>query len=39
LGGAAVTTVDAGAKADHRAIYVFGAIDQKAWFDRLAGRN
>ena len=35
LGGAAVKTIDAGAQADHRGIYIFGAIDQKEWFDGI----
>jgi pimeloyl-ACP methyl ester carboxylesterase len=35
LGGATVTTLDAGDQADHRAVYVFGLIDQKRWFDSL----
>ena len=35
LGGAPVKTIDAGAQADHRAIYIYGAIDQKEWFDGI----
>ena len=35
LGGAPVKTIDAGAQADHRGIYLFGAIDQKEWFDAI----
>lgn len=39
LGGATVKTIDAGAIADHRAVYIHAAIDQKDWFDQLAGRR
>lgn len=35
LGGAPATTIDAGAKADHRGVFVFGVLDQKVWFDSM----
>ncbi|HPU15550.1 MAG TPA: prolyl oligopeptidase family serine peptidase, partial [Polymorphobacter sp.] len=35
LGGATATTIDAGAKADHRGVFVFGVLDQKLWFDSM----
>ncbi|MEK7346556.1 MAG: alpha/beta fold hydrolase [Pseudomonadota bacterium] len=35
LGGAPVTTLDAGDQADHRGVFVFGLLDQKRWFDNL----
>lgn len=37
MGGAAVTGVDAGPKADHRGVFLFGMQDQKQWFDQLLG--
>lgn len=33
IGGAEVTAVDAGDKADHRGVFLFAMADQKAWFD------
>jgi pimeloyl-ACP methyl ester carboxylesterase len=33
LGGAPAQGIDAGATADHRAVFVYGVIDQKDWFD------
>lgn len=36
LGGAPAVSVDAGADADHRGIFVYGVIDQKFWFDTIA---
>lgn len=39
LGGAPATSVDAGTRADHRAVFIYGVIDQKKWFDALAGMN
>lgn len=36
LGGAPAVSVDAGADADHRGIFVYGVIDQKFWFDCIA---
>ena len=38
LGGAPVTTIDAGDNADHRSVFVFGLMDQKRWFDSLLQR-
>lgn len=38
VGGAAATAVFAGDQADHRGTFIFGVLDQKAWFDSLAGR-
>ena len=38
LGGAPVTLLDAGDRADHRGVYVFGLLDQKRWFDSLLHR-
>ena len=35
VGGAEVKTVYAGDDADHRGVFLFGVIDQKAWFDEL----
>lgn len=35
LGGAKAMAIDAGADADHRAVFVFGVLDQKPWFDSL----
>jgi hypothetical protein len=35
LGGAPATTINAGAKADHRGVFIFGVLDQKVWFDSL----
>jgi pimeloyl-ACP methyl ester carboxylesterase len=35
MGGAEVTAVDAGPKADHRGVFLYGMKDQKAWFDEL----
>lgn len=35
IGGAQVTAVDAGPKADHRGTFLFGMQDQKQWFDTL----
>ena len=35
IGGASVTAVDAGPKADHRGTFLFGIQDQQAWFDQL----
>jgi hypothetical protein len=35
LGGAATETLYAGDDADHRAIFVYGVINQKPWFDSL----
>lgn len=37
LGGAPAVSVDAGADADHRGIFVYGVIDQKFWFDTISG--
>ncbi|MGG5809766.1 alpha/beta hydrolase family protein [Falsiroseomonas sp. CW058] len=37
LGGAPVQTIDAGAEADHRAVFVHGVLDQKPWFDAMLG--
>jgi hypothetical protein len=33
LGGATTKAIDAGPKADHRAIFVRAVLDQKPWFD------
>jgi pimeloyl-ACP methyl ester carboxylesterase len=33
LGGAPAEAIDAGATADHRAVFIYGVIDQKDWFD------
>lgn len=38
VGGAAATAVFAGDQADHRGTFIFGVLDQKKWFDSLAGR-
>ena len=38
VGGAAATAVFAGDQADHRGTFIFGVLDQKTWFDSLAGR-
>ena len=35
IGGATVTAVDAGPKADHRGVFLYGMKDQKEWFDQL----
>lgn len=35
VGGSPVTTIDAGKNADHRAVFIHGAIDQKKWFDAI----
>jgi hypothetical protein len=35
VGGAPTRAVDAGATADHRAVFVFGVLDAKPWFDSL----
>ncbi|WP_203077103.1 alpha/beta hydrolase family protein [Falsiroseomonas ponticola] len=35
LGGAPVRTIDAGDRADHRAVFVHGILDQKPWFDAM----
>lgn len=35
LGGAKATAINAGDQADHRAVFVYGVIDQKKWFDSL----
>ena len=35
MGGAEVTAVDAGKKADHRGVFLYGMKDQKQWFDEL----
>jgi hypothetical protein len=35
LGGAATHAIDAGDAADHRAVFLFGVLDQKPWFDSL----
>jgi pimeloyl-ACP methyl ester carboxylesterase len=35
IGGAAVTAVDAGPKADHRGTFLFGMKDQQEWFGGL----
>jgi hypothetical protein len=35
VGGAPATAVDAGAKADHRGVFLFGIADQKRWFDGM----
>lgn len=35
VGGAPVKTVYAGDEADHRGVFLFGVLDQKAWFDEL----
>lgn len=34
-GGAAFEALDAGAKADHRAVFIRAILDQKPWFDGL----
>lgn len=34
-GGAEATSVDAGAKANHRGTFVYAVADQKKWFDAL----
>ncbi len=39
VGGAAATAVFAGDQADHRGTFIFGVLDQKAWFDSLAGKQ
>ncbi len=36
MGGAATQAIDTGDKADHRAIFIHGVVDQKTWFDSLA---
>ena len=33
LGGEPAKAIYAGDHADHRAVFIFGVIDQKAWFD------
>ncbi len=38
MGGAPAKAVDVGPKADHRAVFIGGVIDQKGWFDGLLGR-
>lgn len=38
LGGAPTEAIDAGAEADHRAIFVFGVLEQKTWFDGLLAK-
>lgn len=35
IGGADVTAVDAGPKADHRGVFLYGMKDQREWFDSL----
>lgn len=35
LGGVPAVSVDAGADADHRGIFLYGVIDQKFWFDTI----
>jgi hypothetical protein len=35
LGGASTEAVDAGPKADHRAVFIRAVLDQKEWFDGL----
>ena len=35
IGGAEVTAVDAGPKADHRGTFLYSIADQKQWFDQL----
>ena len=35
MGGAEVTAVDAGPKADHRGTFLVGIQDQKQWFEQL----
>jgi hypothetical protein len=35
IGGAEVTAVNAGPKADHRGVFLYGMKDQKEWFDQL----
>jgi acetyl esterase/lipase len=35
LGGAETKAVDAGAKADHRGVFLRAVLDQKPWFDGL----
>jgi pimeloyl-ACP methyl ester carboxylesterase len=37
IGGAEVTAVDAGPKADHRGTFLSGIKEQKEWFDGLVG--
>lgn len=36
MGGAATQAIYTGDKADHRAIFIHGVVDQKSWFDSLA---
>ena len=38
LGGAPTEAVDAGTKADHRAVFIRAVLDQKPWFDSLLAR-
>lgn len=38
VGGVPATAVYAGDIADHRGTFIFGMLDQKQWFDGLAGR-
>jgi hypothetical protein len=33
MGGAPTQAIDAGAMADHRAVFLYGVIDHKDWFD------
>ena len=33
LGGASVNTINAGANADHRGVFLYGVLNQKKWFD------
>lgn len=35
LGGEPAQSINAGSKADHRSVFIFGVIDQKKWFDEL----
>jgi pimeloyl-ACP methyl ester carboxylesterase len=37
LGGTPVQSFNAGAEADHRAIFVHGVLDQVSWFDSMRG--
>jgi hypothetical protein len=38
LGGTPVQSVGAGPKADYRAVFFAGMLDQKPWFDALTAR-
>ena len=39
LGGVPAKSVYAGDRADHRAVFVFGVLDQIVWFDSFLGKQ